>query len=70
MVRIKDRLAKTAIPVEKRDILMGMYVADVNTMDLPASNTIYPPRKDMLSNPFFPKQAKSKKKKKDDEATD
>jgi hypothetical protein len=65
MVKIKDRLAKTAIPVEKRDILMGMYVADTNMMDLPASSTIYPPKKDMLSNPFFPKnlyQAKKKKK--------
>lgn len=33
-------------------------------MDLPESNTIYPPKKDMLNNPFFPKQTKSKKKKK------
>jgi hypothetical protein len=64
MFRIKERLAKTAIAVEKRDILLGTCVADINTMDLPDKKTIYPPAKTMYSNPFFPKQAKSKKKKK------
>ena len=64
MTRIKDRLAKTAIPVEKRELLMGMCVADTNMMDLPASMTIYPPLKDMLSNPFFPKNYQNKPKKK------
>jgi len=43
---------------------MGMYIANPKMMDLPESNTIYPPKKDMLNNPFFPKQTKSKKKKK------
>lgn len=44
-----------------------MCVADINMMTLPASKTIYPPQKDMLNNPFFPKhlyQTKPKKKKK------
>lgn len=61
---IKDRLAKTAIPVEKREILLGIGVPDATMMDLPDSKAVFPPHKTMFNNPFFPKQAKSKKNKK------
>lgn len=64
--KIKDRLAKTSIPVEKKEILMAMGVIDPSKMDLPDSKTVYPPQKQLLNNPFFPKhlyQSKKKKKK-------
>ena len=66
MFRIKERLAKTAIPIEKRQILMGMCVADTEKMDLVDKKEVFPPKKAMLNNPFFPKhlyQTKPKKKK-------
>ena len=45
---------------------MGMCVADTETMNLVDKKEVYPPKKAMLNNPFFPKhlyQAKPKKKK-------
>lgn len=65
--KIKDRLAKTSIPAEKKEILMAMGVVDPSKMDLPDSKAVYPPHKQLLNNPFFPKhlfQTKPKKKKK------
>jgi hypothetical protein len=65
--KIKERLAKTSIPVEKKEILRAIGVADCLRMDLPDSKLIYPPQKQLLNNPFFPKhlfQTKPKKKKK------
>lgn len=41
-----------------------MGVTDARLLDLPDSKEVFLLQKKMLSNPFFPKQTKSKKKKK------
>lgn len=66
MNTIKDRLAKTAIPVEKREILNALGVVNIDKMDRLTNKEVYPPQKNLLNNPFFPKhlyQNKPKKKK-------
>lgn len=62
MAKIKQRLAKTAIPVQKRSILMGMCVSDGNKLEV--VKDVYPPKKAMFNNPFFPKHLYEKKAKK------
>jgi hypothetical protein len=43
---------------------MALAATDAKILELPDSKLVYPIQKKLLSNPFFPKQAKSKKKKK------
>jgi hypothetical protein len=66
MTNIKDRLAKTNISVSNQILINSIGITNVSNFDIPKEITVYPPQKNLLNNPFFPKhlyQTKPKKKK-------
>lgn len=54
-------MAKTAIPVEKQNLLSALGVADANRLE---HKSAFPPQSKLFSNPFFPKHLYTSKPKK------